>query len=81
MNFYNESALYNSWTEVTMDYLLSEANREEVEKILNKMFSFDPSEVQSYWTKGYKRLKELREDKIIECIDNRYYMLFGGVRE
>ena len=81
MNFYNGNGLYNSWTEVTMDYLLKEENREEVEGILNKMFSFEPAEAKAYWDKGYKRLKDLKEDKIIECIDNRYYMMFGGVRE
>lgn len=81
MNFYNKTELYNSWTEIAMDDLLYEENREEAEKILNKMFSFDPAEAKAYWNTGYKRLKELKEDKIIECIDNRTYMMFGGVRE
>ena len=81
MNFYNKHELYNAWTEVSMDYLLHEENREEAENILNKMFSFDSSEAKSYWDDGYKRLQELKEDKIIECINKRYYMMFGGVRE
>lgn len=81
MNFYNKSELYNSWTEVTMDFLINEENKEEVEKILNKMFSFEPDESKTYWDKGLKRLRELGETDIIHSIECRYYLFIGGVRE
>ena len=81
MNFYDESVLYNSWTEVTMDFLLHEENREETQTILNKIFSFDPEEAKAYRKKGLKRLKELGETNILESIEKRYYLTAGGVRE
>ena len=81
MNFYNESKLYNSWSEVTIDFLLHEENKKEVSDILDKMFSFEPNESRTYWNKGLKRLEELGETDIIESINNRYYLTAGGVRE
>ena len=81
MNFYNETTLYNSWTAVTMDFLLHEENRTEVKQVLDKIFSFDPEEARSYRKKGIKRLEELGETDIIESINDRYYLTAGGVRE
>ena len=81
MNFYNESKLYNSWAEVTLDFLLHEENRNEVANILDKMISFEPKEARAYWNKGLKRLEELGETAIIDSINKRYYLTAGGVRE
>lgn len=81
MNFYNESTLYNSWTEVTLDFLMHEKNRNEVTEILNKMFSFEPSESKAYWKKGLKRLEKLGESDIIDSINKRYFLTAGGIRE
>ena len=64
-----------------MDFLIHENNRIEVEEILNKMFSFDETKAAAYWNEGRKRLLELKENRIIKCIDNHWYMGFGGVRE
>lgn len=71
----------NSWADVCMDDLKDEKNRKECKKILYKMFSFDREEASKYWDTGYKRLKELGETDIIECIDKRYYLMFAGGRE
>lgn len=81
MNFWNESGMYNSWAEITMEHLMNEENREEVQQILEKMFSYDMDEVRTYWNKGLKRLKELGEREIILSIERRDYLLFGGVRD
>lgn len=81
MKFYNETTMYNAWTEVTMDFLSKEENRKEVENILNKMFSFETGESSKYWETGYNRLVELGETEIVKSIDEKYYMMFGGVRE
>lgn len=74
------SEIENSWAKISLDYLSHEKNRKEVSELLHKMFSFDKKEADEWFDKGYKRLKELKEYKIIECIDNHYYMI-GGVRE
>ena len=71
----------NTWAEICLDFLTNEENRAEAEELLYKMFSFDEEEARKNRDSAYRRLKEMKEDKIIECIDKGYYMMFGGVRE
>ena len=81
MNFWNESKMYNSWVAITMDYLMNEENREEVQQILEKIFSYDTDEAKAYIKKGLKLLEELGEKEILLSIERRDYLLFGGVRD
>lgn len=71
----------NIWAEICLDRIENLEHFKEVETILFNMFSFDKSISDEWYEKGYNRLKELGEYRIVECIDKKYYMMYGGVRE
>lgn len=71
----------NSWADVCLDFLMYEQNKTECKKILYKMFSYNKEESSQYWDIGYQKLIDLKELKIIECIDKKYFIMFAGGRE